>query len=231
MRSLTLLALAALTFTTGCHGVDSTDVDTEDIEAHLVISTDGRGEADVVAELKPIGHSLAFVELVPGEALRVSARGIEATLHDRWLDYHAELPVDRPGTEYQIRLDRQFGTQAPDSFVEMPPGFELYRLPGVYSVDYDIIPIQWDRIADDKMKVTIEGPCISDFERTLTPFRDGGEMIVYPGQLYPRSDWDGSICELEVKAERIRQGRLDRHFADGGIIAKQVREMRLYVEW
>ncbi len=231
MRSLTLLALAALTFTTGCHGVDSHEVDTEDIEAHLVVSTDGRGEADIVAELKPIGDGFGFVDLVGGETLRVRARGLETTLHSRWLDYHAELPVDRGGAEFQIRLDRQFGTPAPDSYVELPPGFELYRLPGIYSLDYDIIPIQWDRVANDKMKIEIEGHCIDDFERTLTPGRDDGALIVYPGRLHPRSDWDGSICELEVTAERIRAGRLDRHFADGGIIAKQVRQMRFYVEW
>ncbi len=231
MRALTIAALAALAFTTGCHSIDSHEVDTEDIEAHLIVSSDGRGEADVTAELKPLGDSFGFVELVAGESLRVNAYGMDRALENRWFDYHTELPVDRGGVEFQVRLERIFGTHAPDSWVELPPGFEFYRTPGVYSLTWDALPIEWDIITDDEMRLEIDGPCIVEYERTLRPGRDNGVLVLRPGDLIPHSGWDGDVCELTVTAERVRQGRLDRHFAGGGIIAKQVRETRVLVDW
>jgi len=231
MRALTLLALAALTFTTGCHGVDSHEVDTEDIKAHLIVSSDGRGETEITAELKPIGDSLAFVDLVAGETLRVNAYGMDRALESRWFDYHAELPLDRGGVEFQVRLERIFGTHAPDSWVELPARFEFYRTPGVYSLSWDALPIEWDLIADDPMHIEIDGPCIVEYDRTLSPGRDNGALILRPGDLIPHSGWDGDVCELNVTAERVRTGRLDRHFAGGGIIAKQIRQTQVLVEW
>lgn len=231
MRALTLLALATLTFTAGCHSVDSTNVDTEDMEAHLIVRSDGRGETDVTAELKPVGDSMAFVDLVAGESLRVHAYGMDRELESRWFDYHAEMPVDRGGVEFQVRLERIFGSHAPDSWVELPPDFEFYRTPGVWSLTWDALPIEWDIISDDEMKVEIEGGCIADYERFFSRGRDNGVLVLRPGDLIPRSSWDGSVCELTVTAERIRRGRLDHHFAGGGIVAKQVRQTRLMVEW
>ena len=231
MRALTIAALAALTFTTGCHGVDSHEVDTEDIKAHLVVSSDGRGSTEVVAELKPIGDLFGFVDLVAGESLRVHAYGMESTLHSRWFDYHTDLPVDRGGVEFQVRLERIFGTHAPDSWVELPPGFEFYRSPGVYSLTWDALPIEWDIISDDPIELEVDGPCITGYERTLPAGRDNGVLVLRPGDLIPTSTWDGEVCELTVTAERMRQGRLDRAFAGGGIVAKQVRQTRVLVDW
>lgn len=231
MRALNLLALATLTFTAGCHSIDSHEVDTEDIEAHLIVESDGRGETEITAELKPLGDSLAFVELVAGESLRVNAYGMDRALANRFFDYHTELPVDRGGVEFQVRLERIFGTHAPDSWVELPLGFDFYRTPGVYSLSWDAIPIEWDFIADDEMRFEVDGPCISGEDFTLSRGRDNGVLILRPGDLMPYSSWDGDICELTVTAERVRTGRLDRNFAGGGIVAKQVRETRVLVEW
>lgn len=231
MRSLTIAAFATLLLTTGCHGVDSSAVDTEDIEAHLILTADGDGETEVVAELKPIGDAFGFVDLVSGEALRVHAAGIDRPLESRWFDYHAEVPTDRGGTEFQVRFERLYGNHAPDSWVELPAPFDFYRLPGRYALSWDILPIQWDRIADDPMTLRIEGPCIEDFTRTLSPGRDNGALFLRPGQLRVREHWDGSTCELTITGERVRRGRIDRRFAGGDIVARQVRTMRVWVEY
>lgn len=222
MRHLIVAADALLA--TACHSVDSSEVDTHDIRAEMTVTADGSGRAEVIAELEAEGHAFGYVELVAGEVLRVHARGYDVPMSERWYDYHADLPVDRGETEFQIRLERIYGTHAPDSWVQLPPRFDLYRNPGVYTLGWDVIPIQWDVIADDEMTVRVDGPCVEAWERYIPARADVGAVALRPHDLIIDEHWDGSLCDLAVTVERVRAGRLDRAFGGGFIEAKQVRE-------
>lgn len=226
-----LLTLAAALLATACHSVDSSQVATEDIRAELTVTSDGSGVIEVIAELEVEGHALGYVELVGGEALRVHARGYDLPMEARWFDYHVDVPVDRGEIEFQVRLERIYGRHAPDSWVQLPPRFDLYRNPGVYLLDWDVIPIEWDVIAGDEMRVAVDGPCVAAWERYVPARRDVGAVVLRPGDLAIDDGWDGSLCELDVTVERLRPGRLDPAFGGGFITAKQVRTSRVRVAY
>lgn len=226
-----LIVAAAALFATACHSVDSSEVATHDIRAEITVTADGSGGAEVIAELEAEGHAFGYVELVAGEVLRVHARGYDVPMDERWYDYHADLPVDRAETEFQIRLERLYGAHAPDSWVQLPPRFDLYHNPGVYLLGWDVIPIQWDVIADDEMRVRVDGPCIETWERSIPARADVGAVVLRPGELVADEHWDGSRCDLEVDVERVRPGRLDRAFGGGSIEAKQVRSSVIRVAY
>lgn len=226
-----LTALAAACLTTACHGVDSSTVATHQIRAEMTLTADGYGETEVVVQLEARNHTLGYVELEGGEQMVVHARGYDLPLDERWLDYHTDVPTDRGETEFQIRLERVYDVHAPDSWVRMPQGFHLYRNPGVYLLDWDVIPIEWDVISDDAMTVAVDGPCIDRFEEDIAPRRDVGALVLRPGDLYVDEYWDGELCELTVTVERRRPGQVDSAFGGGFITATQVRESRILVEY
>lgn len=227
MRHLLLLVTAL--FATACHSVDSSTVPTDAMHAALTITSDGSGSTEVVAELEVEGHAFGYVELVAGEVLRVFARGIDRPMQERWFDYHADVPVDRGATEFQIRLERVYGRHAPDSWVQLPHRFDVYVNRGVYRLGWDVIPIEWDVMSDDEMRVVVDGACIDAWERWIPAGGDVGGVVLRPGDLAIDEDWDGSVCELDVVVERVRAGRVDPAFAGGQIIAKQVRTGRIRV--
>lgn len=230
MRMPTLIAALCLTALTGCHSVDSAQVDTDDINAQITVTARGTGDAEIVAQLSPERSVFGFLELAPGENLRVHARGFESRLEPRWFDYQTYLPLDYGETEFQVRLERVWGAHAPDSWVRMPHRFDLYRLGGLYSLSYDAIPIEWDVISDDEMRLTVSGACVEDYERHISIGRDAGVVIVPPYTLMPKAHWDGGPCELEITVERYRFGSLDRAFGSGNIKARQLRQMSVLVE-
>lgn len=229
MRHHHLLVAAASLLATACHSIDSSQVATEDIRAELTVTADGSGTTEVVASLEAQGHAFGYVDLVPGEALRVHARGYDLPLAENWYDYSTEVPLDRSNTEFQIRLERIYGAHAPDSWVNLPVRFDVYPTYGVYQVDWDVIPVEWDVISDDEMRVTIDGPCIAEWERYVPGRADVGAVVVRPGDLYVDSDWDGSTCALDVTVERLRAGRLDPAYGGGHITARQVRTSRVLI--
>lgn len=230
MRTPLVFAALCLSAATGCHSVDSTQVDTNDIHAQITVTARGGGDTEVVAQLTPEGSLFGFLELAPGENLRVHARGYDARLEPRWYDYQTNLPIDYGETEFQVRLERIWGAHAPDSWVRLPHRFDLYHLGGIYSLTYDAIPIEWDVISDDEMRVNVEGSCIDDYEARVPAYRDAGVVMLPPYTLAPRAHWDGGPCTLDITVERVRYGRLDPAFDAGTIKAQQVRKMSVVVE-
>ena len=224
MRQL-LTLITAVAALTACERIDSSEVATAEIEAHVRVVADGHG-AEITARLELQGHHLTFVELSNGDALSANIDGHVSRLDaapalSDYLEYQARLPADWGPVE--VRLHRPHWPGATLT-ATLPEPFDLYRLPGEYWLAEDIVPIRWSHPAYGDIQLHITGGCIADFERTIA---DDGQID--PGDLWPHSSWDGDTCRLEVRLERRDIGNVDRALASGSIEAVQLRETTLRV--
>jgi hypothetical protein len=228
MRFMITLLTASLAIS-GCQSVRSSSVATEHMRADITISVDGTYTAEVAVQLRHEDSSLVYVDLDRGERLVASSSAYQAELEPGFYDYRATLPLAPDDSLVSVGLERTRGVDAPYSVVELPTPFRLYPNAGVFSLAYDVIPLEWDRLSDDEMVIEIEGQCIWDESRYIAPFADLGVALIEPGDLRPRDLWKGDLCPLEITITRIRHGHLDRGFARGEISATQVRQMDILV--
>jgi len=199
------------------------------MRADITVTSDGSSTVEVNAELRHEDSSLVFVDLDAGERLVASSSDYQTELHAGFYDYRATLPVSSSADLISVGLERVRGIDAPYSVVELPTPFRLYPNAGVFSLSEDLIPLEWDRLSDDEMEVTIKGHCISDQTLYIGRFEDRGVALVEPGDLLPRPQWDGDLCPLEIEVKRSRKGQLDGGFSHGDIEAHQVRSMDILV--
>lgn len=222
-----LLLIAASAALLACERVDSSTVATAEIEAHVTVVSDGHG-ADVTARLELDGHHLTYVELGAGDALSANVDGFVSRLTaapalSDYLEYGAHLPADEGPVE--VRLHRPNWPGATLTAL-LPPAFELYRLPGEYWLAEDIIPIRWSHPTYEDVRLTVSGRCIADFQRVIA---DDGQTDLLPGDLWPKSSWDGDTCRVTVSLVRVDVGRVDPRLASGSIEAVQLRETSLRI--
>ncbi len=218
-----LTPFALLASLTACEQVSSLDVPTASMHADIEVSTRGRGETRVTAELRT--GALTWVDLHPDDRLIAFAAGearalapIATAFDDQ--RYTAVLPVDFDDAPVSVELRRRDWPGAPDSVAWLPPRFRLYADRHEPSLAYDGLYFEWDFPADEPMHVSIEGPCVRDWSTTMT--LDPGALFVPPGVLVSR--W-AEGCDLDVRFERVRRGDLDPAFGEGSIVARQVREV------
>ena len=170
---ITLVALIALT-ATGCHQVASKNIPTENMEADIRVVDDGSRIAEVNASLKLRDEFFTYVDLSPGEAIFAYADGYRSALVDTGLSYSGSLPTAQIWNEVQVSIERTHYASAYDSFVTLPPAFELF-------VDYepsefgsDRIFVEWDQLSDDPMEIRIDGPCLYEYRARVSDFADDG---------------------------------------------------------
>jgi uncharacterized protein YcfL len=228
MRFISTLLVAAFALT-GCQSIRSGSVSTEHMRADITVTSDGSSSVEVNAELRHEDSSLVFVDLDRGERLVASSSEHQAELRAGFYDYNAHLPISSSQDLISIGLERIQGIDAPYSVVELPTPFRLYPNASIFSLAYDVIPVEWDRLSDDEMQVEIEGNCITDRTLYIGRFEDNGIALIEPGDLTPRPHWDGGLCPVEITVKRSRKGQLDSGFSRGEIVAHQVRTMDILV--
>ena len=228
MRFITTLLIASFALA-GCQSVRSSSVSTQHMRADITVTSHGGSTVEVNAELRHEDSSLVFVDLEHGERLIASSSAYTTELTAGFYDYRAELPIVNSYDLISVGLDRDRGVDAPCSVVELPEPFRLYPNAGVFSLSEDVIPVEWDRLSDDEMEISITGQCIAQRTVHLSRFNDQGVWLIQPGALSPRLSWEGDLCPLEITVKRSRKGQLDGGFSHGEIEAHQIRSMDVLV--
>lgn len=229
------LLLTALLALAGCETIDSADVATSGIHAHMTVTADGTGRTRVRTELRTGGAgSNTYLELAPGDRLYAFADTTEAAMRERtdplsriW--YEAAFDTDRDGLTFRVEFARADHDDADESLVRLPPPFELTGPDSgtAYHFEEDPLPITWDGPSDDALDLEVRGLCIRPFTRTLPS--DTGRHLLPPGTLTPRPEWSGDACTLELTLTRRREGALDPGFHSGRIVGQQVRTQKVVV--
>ncbi len=228
MRIFTLIA--ACVALTACSRLDSGTIATEEIRAEIEITNRGDHHSDVKVTLGHADDSLAWISLTDGDALSVSADGLYAELAPdpgafEKITYDSSMPTDRG--EFRVVLDRPFFSSAPYSFVEMPRAFRVLDDNRAWWLEHDYMPIEWSNATGEEMRIDFKGDCIFDYSVVVA---DSGYFELEPGELSPKSFWDGDLCGIDVVLTRERVGLLDPTYASGFISARQERHRVLWVE-
>lgn len=225
-----IFALSAMTLLACSYVEESGEYATSDLYLNIDVVADGGGTSLVWASLATGDGCCDDLELTAGDELLAENMGDERALIERgYGEYTAEFPVDRIGAEFRIALLRDDQTSARNTTVNLPARFDLTSpaQTGSFIAREDTIPITWDRSARDPMRITLEGTCIDTFAETLS--EDVGRYLIHPGTL----EVFGGGCDVEVRVERVRQGKVDRALAGGRVTARQVRftTVRVLRDW
>ncbi len=223
-----IFALATVTLLACSYDDESGDFATYDLYLNVDIVADGSGTSLVWANVTSYdGGCCSEVNLTDGDELVAESQGDERELIERgYGEYTAEFPIDRIGAEFRVAFLRDDQPSAKNTTVNLPARFDI-TAPAegeTFIAREDTIAISWDRSARDPMRITLDGTCINSFEETLTA--DVGRYLIHPETL----EVFGGGCDVEVRVERSREGKVDGALAGGRVTAKQVRFTTIRVE-
>jgi hypothetical protein len=234
-RTATIAALTALALT-GCSSVDSREIRTGGVKAHVTVwVNDDAGDAEVAAGLT-VG-TLTFVDLNDGEKLTATAGDVSDDLERRHLagatDYHGRLPgVTEPGTEVVVAWSRTADDDsAPRSVVTLAERVSITAPASgkAFSRTRDDIVVKLDtEDSDEPTVLTWAGGCIATGSRDVPR---GERTVRIPRGTIQRSTTTPAAsaadddCRAYLTVTRRRTGEVDPAF-DGGQIVAESRSTR-----
>lgn len=214
-----------------CTTLNSNNLATSGMSAHMKVSADGTGQSRVSATLNVDNNSTDYVNLTSGDSLTATALGQTRTMAQNnvlgVVSYDTSFSsADASGTVYTIDLQRSKETSAPSSHCTLPVSFAISApAPGsAYSRANDAITVSYSNGGQsDPMSLSISG-CVS---YTL-PFSDAsaGSVTIAKGSLQAGGSSATTSCEVTLTITRSRAGTLDNAFGSGGeITCEQVRSV------
>jgi len=214
--------VAAVVLLSACETVNSKDLRTSGISAHIVVSVSGDGTT-VGVQLS--AGSLTSVQLQDGDELTASAGGHTVTLSESnalGVDgYHGQLDgVTRPGTVVTVALHRDGDTDAPRSVVRLPAPFRVTAGRPSYSRRADAITLHVSH-GVSHVGVTWTGSCAVGNPAGLA--LDGPPFVLPSGSItsYDASAKAPRACDLTLAVTRSDDGELDAAFKGGSIVAQR----------
>ncbi len=223
MKAYSTLGALLLLMNTACSSIDSENIPTDSMTAHISVQAHENGVTDVRAILRMEDSALTYLDLTGGEYLTASMDGRTTTLHPSFYAYHGSLSQARHGSVIRVGLNRNRYRDAQESVAIMPAPFNLRVTAEPNGYD-DTILLQWNDRTRERTRVKADGHCMSDEEWEFSSWNDTGELRLSMSQLPIRSYWSGDTCSIELTVQRCRDGVLDPSFYGGQIEACQVRK-------
>lgn len=211
----------------GCRGTTRSDsLDTSDIVATFTVTDDGYGSVYTEARLEArTANNDNWVKLVSGDTLTATfgKQSSELTEVGSGL-YQAAFSLSN-AADMTITFDRTKFDDAPDSFGFMPEALDLGGFEGaIISRGSDFIVIELPATESDK-SVTISGSCVNTL--TFDIGRDGGDVTVYPGDLYSSDSL--AECDVTMTLTTTMYGEADPAFhPDSSFVLTRERATTFY---
>jgi hypothetical protein len=227
--SLTLALPVALSLATvACTTVQSADIKTAGMSAHMTVTADGSGGTEAVAQLNVDDNITDFVTLSTGDSLVTQVAGQSQTMSEsdvlNDVSYSAAFSgQDAANTSYTIAFNRKSDTSAPTSTCTLPAGFSI-SAPAAglsFSRASDVINVAYGAAGTgDIMQYSISGSCLNEAVSTSVGNGDPGTFSVAKGSLtLPSSNASSTAtCQATLSITRKRVGQLDGAFGSGGEI-------------
>ena len=254
-----LLLVVFLQACTDTDTVPSDEVRTESIVADYRIETFNHKTAHIYAQLHRESHDYEFVILENHDRLitTTETNSIILTLENELYkpEYVGEIEIEEnsPVTfsfyrnYYPDREQRWYPSdltepevdeslvEAPRSWVEMPPAFEIVTpLENTeYYQDDDIVSLSWHPVVSGSLMRILAHPilCESDYilpETSLIIGEDSGVANIEVAELLNPLITTNSIpCDIELVLYREQHGFLDENFSGGSIISAYAQRVRL----
>ncbi|MBT8493435.1 MAG: hypothetical protein KJO07_10295 [Deltaproteobacteria bacterium] len=225
----TTTVLAALIAALGCDSTVSSDLTNDELRLFAHADVDELGNLDVVAQITTDNPALleeTFVDLIDGDALSATLDGEEVTMAREWvpivglIQYRAQFESVGGGEILSIDLERPSYGDIEDSWVEIPPPFEL-SMPASFSRS-DYLVVEWTPVPATRSGLSLSGSCFDDsFQMDGNP----GRIELAPPRLSVPEGVDAQAqCELDATLTVVNERSAAAGFGRGGrITAEQVR--------
>ncbi len=220
-------------FAGGCTDINSTDLKTAGMSAHMLVSADGSGASQVSVTLNVDTNLTDFVQLEGGDKLTATAASTTEQLTETDLlgdvSYGASFsgPAAQGETLYTIAFTRAAETSAPQSTCTLPDPFAVLAPDGgvAYPRDGGAVVVTWSPSGtSDRMLLSANGDCIELYSQPIDG--DPGTATI-PAGAFTASPIaiPAASCQVTVELTRQRSGSLDPAFGYGGdITAEQNRQ-------
>jgi hypothetical protein len=214
-----------------CTDIQSTDIKTAGMSAHMMIAADGTGATNVSVNLNVDNNGTDYVTLSSGDALVATAGGKNQTLASTnvlgIVSYSAAFNgQDASGTQYTVALNRGTSdTSAPSSTATLPEPFTLGTLSATtYSRAGTDIAVTYSPAGQsDAVAWTITGDCFNAAGSSVSG--DTGAFTVSKGTLSGTGSQSTQNCQATLTLTRTRPGSLDPAYYGGTISAVQQRSV------
>jgi len=225
---VSVLASVASLLPLGCkqqETVDSDAIRTDGMYADMEVVANGGGDTTVTVFLAVGGDDGTIVELASPDKLVCTAGDTKATLKASGDEYEATLGTDDGGTEFVIDLVRGDEDENASCSVVIPDPFKIEGATSDLDVSRasDSLTVTWDPSAEENsddihMSWTLDGDCLFETEGSMN---DTGELTL-EGEDFdstPLADSDEESCTASLCIQRLRWGRFDDAFGEGGNIS------------
>lgn len=223
-----LLGLGIATFAAGCtEDVNSTDIKTSGMQAHFKALESKAGEGTkVTADLRVNGgdSSNDYIDTKGEDTLSAEA-GDETVTLDKFevglgdgVMYEATLSEEAEDAQFTFSFNRgPDDDDAPNSFVTLPPAFELEGLETNGEVSRSSsLNLTWEGSSSDTVRYHVEGDCLfTTIEREAG--KNVGSVTIPPGDMDATSSKETETCGAKLYVELVRKGTLDPAFGDGSV--------------
>lgn len=231
-----IVAISLLVLLGACGTVESENVKSEGIHADIDVVAEGEGSTYVSARLEvgDDGVLRTTLKMTSGDRLMAYAGGVAQQMSRSksllyGTSYVTTFPFAGGGTEFKVSLEREDFTDARNSKVILPAAFTITTTPDkTYSDLDDPVKTRWEPRRDDRMKIRYALECvdangflhIGKYTRSIS---DRGKHVMTVAEILAqarRNVYDYSNgCSLTITVMRIRSGKIDRNYGEGGRIS------------
>jgi hypothetical protein len=226
MKTISLFAFfLAASSIAACSDVQSADVKTAGMSAHMSVSADGSGQSTSYAQLNVDTSLTDFVTLSNGDTLVTNVGGQSQTmsrsdvLND--ISYSASFSGQASaGEAYTISFNRTSDTSAPMSSCTLPADFSITSpAAGTSFSRGSAIAVAYGAGGtSDGMSYTVSGGCVNG-PKSAGIGGDPGTFTIGSGAIAPVDASSASqSCQATLTVIRTRMGQLDPAFGSGGEI-------------
>lgn len=223
------ITLLAPLFLFGCQDVDSKSIYTQAMDAEFDILIDG-DSANIQASLVLSDESpRTYVELTGTDSLQaLVGDATHQLVHDNQVVQHSysQVVAMNGATEVQIEFRREYGEDAIDSTIKLPPRFTLASPVAnqLVAVGNDL-EIKWDPTGSEGLvDVRLSGDCIGDYGASEEVLRG---VHVISGQNLMFFEGENSACSAEISIEYASNGELDPMFNGGYFTARRIQKVNV----
>jgi hypothetical protein len=220
-----VLGVSAAVAVVACTKVNSADLKTAGMSAHITVTADGTGKTSVSARLNVDTNVTDYVDLSAGDSFSATAGGkTQGMGRDNTLgviSYNTDFTgLDAVDTLYTVALTRANDTSAPASTATLPAPFKITApTAGATASRAADLTLTWDTTGADAMTYEASGACIKAVFKTAIP-SDSGTFVIPKGTIAPTDTSKANdTCQVQITIRRTRNGTLDKAYGYGGDIA------------
>lgn len=228
LPSLLAISVVAAYFVAGCTDIQSSDLKTAGMTAHMTVVSYGSGQTTVTASLNVDNNTTDFVALSSGDRLTATAGTMSQPLTEddvlNDISYTTTFSSENAsGTPYTIAFERVSDTSAPDNACTLPAPYMIAApaAGATVSLASSIVVSYGGGGTNDSVSYSLSGPCIQGPSNVSL----GGDpgMFTIASSSVVAGNAPSFPCQVTLSLARTRIGTVDPAFGGGDIACTQSR--------